>query len=127
MAQPLLERAEVGQRNERSRSHFFQRLKNSTMPTRHHQHEAERERIAVIGGSSGMFQGEASGSKFMPQMPARKVSGMKITETMVRKLTTSLVRAWSSDRCMSIRPVSMSRCCSTISISRTAWSSVSFR
>ena len=41
-----------------------------------------------------MFHGEASGSKFMPQTPTRKVSGMKITETMVRKLMMSLVRAW---------------------------------
>ena len=40
-----------------------------------------------------MFHGEESGSKFMPQTPTRKVSGMKITETMVREPMTSLVRA----------------------------------
>ena len=67
-----------------------------------------------------MFHGDASGSKFMPHMPARKVSGMKIVETMVRRLTTSLVRACCSDRCSSISPVRVSRKVSTISISRTA-------
>lgn len=40
-----------------------------------------------------MFHGELSGSKFIPQTPTMNVSGMKIAETIVRTLITSLVRA----------------------------------